>query len=1334
MTSATPWSIKGIDRETRKKVKQHANDAGVTMGEWLSTAVDIAIDETEASEDAEQSIKLDNESFKMTENLEASQIQDCPEDSFYLAGEELQNFNDFNAKQTAETMKYSRNNTSNNTRTRHDKRTNYDYSNRSERHVSSGFNVIENALTDIVDHIELADKKNVSALRNMQAQIVHLHKSSKTHANPNLNNIRNEFNQMGERLSSIADRIDKLNENINSSTHETQEKLQAEQRHREQQTEQRHREQFDQSDMLSRFDELFVKLDNLNHNQNNYGEQFKYLEEDFQTQLDSISNSLQEQDSSEYPNYDDDINNMDDRLSDLAERLDYSVKSQKVDPQILELEQQIGNLSGQLTGLMSANEKTVNQFKQYDQQKAAPSPEIASLKANIAEINDRLENTEKRLEGIDRLEQNMDKLVGSVAEIRDSSSDIAAQAASAAVASFAKTQAENVAEVDNEQLTALLNDKLSNLSKENDRIEQDHKSGFKTVQSTLEIIMDRLTKVETDKPAAPRNGPPPDQQESFDSADQTMAEQDFIQPGAETIAEQPQENTASPEMQTISPDMMVPEDTATKAIITPSNNTRHMTSQTTPATNAQETLSRSLTAPGEMGMPKVPQQKMQDMALQGISQERPQDQELAQDMLNQGVTEPVMPIAKTTQTEQMRPVETIDPISNMDMTAQSVPIGSEQDEPRPIAQTSSSTDFIAAARRAAQQTFDDGAGTSKNDKTLKDNKSLFSRIKQAATKNKPSIANSTVENIAAMPVMSPTEDKSEIANISKKQGLSLANLTGVSKKKDKSLSDEVSSSSTGQVKPTMATNVDDFPENMFEENFFGHVDVASQVADEETGGNQLNLDGSKRRSILSTLKSQGAAPIIAAVIIVAVVITLVTIYASSGNQETSQQANLEQNPSDSLSTQSLNKTEQVTPANQTPTGDTFSPSEFEQFPENDGQIYQPTEQQYQALQNSQQLVTNSIPSPTSVTTEPVGRKSYNTSLLGNSSKFTSRSPSLSKMADQQNGMSSLSKSNTAKANTKNLPKIAYGMSNITGKLPVEIGPQLLRDNALMGQAAEQFEIANRYALGFGVEVDLAKSYKWFVKAADNNLAVAQFSAGMMLEHGKGVERNLQYARIYYQRAAKQGNLMSIYRLAMMNAAPIEKNAEPDFKTALKWFNLSANAGLVDAQYNLAILYEKGHGTDVDLVATYKWYSLAAQKGDKQAKDRAKSIKLEMSAAQISKAKQQVKEWQVNQLPKYANTAPNLAYLKHEGNGKAAKVSKNIHIKAGVLDNDIKADKKTIKDTQKMLKTLGWKVGAIDGVMGGKTRKAIREFQTRHKLKVTGEVNDQLLASLEDATL
>ena len=43
--------------------------------------------------------------------------------------------------------------------------------------------------------------------------------------------------------------------------------------------------------------------------------------------------------------------------------------------------------------------------------------------------------------------------------------------------------------------------------------------------------------------------------------------------------------------------------------------------------------------------------------------------------------------------------------------------------------------------------------------------------------------------------------------------------------------------------------------------------------------------------------------------------------------------------------------------------------------------------------------------------------------------------------------------------------------------------------------------------------------------------------------------------------------------------------------------MAAEHGLVDSQFNFAIMHENGLGMERDAKAAYKWYSLAARGGD-----------------------------------------------------------------------------------------------------------------------------------------
>lgn len=56
----------------------------------------------------------------------------------------------------------------------------------------------------------------------------------------------------------------------------------------------------------------------------------------------------------------------------------------------------------------------------------------------------------------------------------------------------------------------------------------------------------------------------------------------------------------------------------------------------------------------------------------------------------------------------------------------------------------------------------------------------------------------------------------------------------------------------------------------------------------------------------------------------------------------------------------------------------------------------------------------------------------------------------------------------------------------------------------------------------------------------------------------------------------------------------------------------------------------------------------------------------------------------------------------------------------------------VREAQTLLNRLGYNAGPTDGLMGPRTRSAVRSFQRAHDLSVTGEVNQDLISALISA--
>jgi uncharacterized protein len=81
----------------------------------------------------------------------------------------------------------------------------------------------------------------------------------------------------------------------------------------------------------------------------------------------------------------------------------------------------------------------------------------------------------------------------------------------------------------------------------------------------------------------------------------------------------------------------------------------------------------------------------------------------------------------------------------------------------------------------------------------------------------------------------------------------------------------------------------------------------------------------------------------------------------------------------------------------------------------------------------------------------------------------------------------------------------------------------LQEQAEKGDAKAQYELANIYAKGEGVEKDLKKAVYWYEKAAEQGHSYAQYNLGLMYYKGLGVEKDFNTTRYWYEKAAAQGD-------------------------------------------------------------------------------------------------------------------------------------------------------------------------------------------------------------------
>lgn len=278
-------------------------------------------------------------------------------------------------------------------------------------------------------------------------------------------------------------------------------------------------------------------------------------------------------------------------------------------------------------------------------------------------------------------------------------------------------------------------------------------------------------------------------------------------------------------------------------------------------------------------------------------------------------------------------------------------------------------------------------------------------------------------------------------------------------------------------------------------------------------------------------------------------------------------------------------------------------------------------------------------------------------------------------------------------------------------LPEEIGSLPLREAALAGNPAAQFEVAARYTEGRGVQQDLAAAVDWYRRAADAGLPAAQYRLGSLYEKGQGVARDAKVAADWYRRAAEAGNAKAMHNLAVIAAEGTL--GEADYKLAADWFEKAANYGVRDSQFNLGILYARGLGVERDLAASYKWFAIAATGGDTDASKKRDDVAQVLDKDSLARARLAVETWTQKVPPAAANDA---VPLDPSWEATPERTASTVGVDM-------------ITQAQQLLTMRGYDPGPADGKIGTRTKEAIESFQRSQGMKVTGLVDEALIRAL-----
>jgi TPR repeat protein len=123
------------------------------------------------------------------------------------------------------------------------------------------------------------------------------------------------------------------------------------------------------------------------------------------------------------------------------------------------------------------------------------------------------------------------------------------------------------------------------------------------------------------------------------------------------------------------------------------------------------------------------------------------------------------------------------------------------------------------------------------------------------------------------------------------------------------------------------------------------------------------------------------------------------------------------------------------------------------------------------------------------------------------------------------------------------------------------------------------------------EVDIAK----LQQGATAGKAYDQLNLGAAYDNGIGVERDIDQALHWYQKAAEQGVVE-----AQFNLAHLLVTEEISAVAAAEWMLKAAEQGMVDAEYLMGVIYAEGIGVEIDRAEARLWLGKAIAKGHAEA--------------------------------------------------------------------------------------------------------------------------------------
>jgi len=259
--------------------------------------------------------------------------------------------------------------------------------------------------------------------------------------------------------------------------------------------------------------------------------------------------------------------------------------------------------------------------------------------------------------------------------------------------------------------------------------------------------------------------------------------------------------------------------------------------------------------------------------------------------------------------------------------------------------------------------------------------------------------------------------------------------------------------------------------------------------------------------------------------------------------------------------------------------------------------------------------------------------------------------------------------------------------------------QRLTALATSGNARAQHDLGLKYLEGKGVPRDPKQGALWLEKSANSDMPNAQYHIGLLYQKGEGVSADLKQTYQWFLKAGRNGHVRAQHSLGTLYLEG--KGTKRDYAEATRWFTRASKAGLAEAHYSLGTIHENGLGVDTDQRKAAAYYRRALAAGSARAAG--KLTRLEPALKELSAA--------------VDTTLLEKVVTRSDPENSQRPAKERTLSAVG------------IKQLQQLLKKLDLEPGPADGVLGNKTKEAIRLYQRFAGLPVDGKPTFDLLLDL-----